>query len=556
MKKRITCITLALLMLMSILSGCAGTTADQQPPASPAGSEPAPASSEPAGQTDETPEAVAKVSYPLFDSLHEFTFLVSFPPQITAVTEVADIVAYKQAENATNVRLNATVCIPETMTEKFNIMAGSGTLPDIVSGGVRMYTKGADAAVNDELFVDLLPYMEEFAPNYFAFYESDELFKKNATSDSGYVPTFRAKSITNFDGGLIRADWLENLNLEIPETYDELHNVLLAFKNEYGCKNAIGVPPTLFSNDGFLCGGFGFNAGGFGEGTNDTPYTVIDGKVQATILMDGFKEYLVMLNTWYNEGLFDDSFLSLTGFGQIYDNWIFTNDCGFWSGNADALGANYAARSEDPNFKVAAVREVTKTPGEMIHVGMNYAEDNQDTWCVAANCKEIEKCISYIDWFYSPEGSMICNWGLQGEAFDYDAGGNPYFTELITNNESLPVFAAKGVYTSFEVPYVMDMRKVTAIYTEQVQIDSFEYWGSNRDRDYVYYGTLNETESEEYSTLMGDIATLANEQYMKFVMNQASFETDWDAFITQLEALGIDRCIQLKQDAYDRYVAR
>lgn len=556
MKKRIISIVLALFMILSVLTGCSGQPAT--PEQSPSDSQPAASNSTTPQQPEEAPpeSPVSNVQYPLFDSLHVFTYLVSFPPQITAVSEVTDIVAYKEAELATNCKLDAIVCIPETMMEKFSIMAGSGTLPDIVSGGVRMYSKGADAAVNDELFVDLLPYMEEYAPNYFAYYQSDDLFKKNATTDSGYVPTFRANSITNYDGGLIRADWLDNLKLEIPQTYDELFNVLKAFKSEYGCKNAIGVPPTLFSNTGFLSGGYGIGTNGFGENSNDTPFTVIDGKVHATVLMDGFKEYLQMLNEWYNEGLFDDSFLSLTGFGQIYDNWIFTDDCGYWSGNADALGSSYTARSEDPNFRVAAVKEVTKTAGENIHVGMNYSEENQDTWCVAANCSEIEKCISYIDWFYSKEGSMVCNWGIEDEAFTYDENGNPHFTELITNNENLPVFAAKGIYTSFEIPYVMDMRKVTAIYSEPAPIDSFEYWTSNRDRDYVYYGTLNETESEEYSNLMSDVATFINEQYMKFVMNQASFDQDWDSFISQLDTLGIDRCVQLKQDAYDRYIAR
>lgn len=404
MKKRIICIVLTALTLLSVLAGCGGQGAVSPAPSAEAES---PASQTPATEntaipqesSEPVPQSASPVKYPLFDSVHEFTYLVSFPPQITAVTEIPDIVAYKEAEKATNCRVDAIVCTPETMAEKFSIMVAGGTLSDIVSGGVRMYTKGSDAAVDDELFVDLLPYMPEYAPNYYAYYQSNLMFKKNATTDSGYVPTFMANSIPNFEGGLIRADWLDNLNLKIPETYDELHDVLVAFKTEYGCKNAIGMPPVLFSNQGFVSGGFGFVSTGFGEGTNDMPYTVIDGKVEASVLMDGFKEYLQMLNLWYNDGLFDDSFLSLSGFGQIYDNWVFTNDCGYWSGNADALGKSYTARSEDPDFSVAAVKEVTKTSGENIHVGMNYAEDTQDTWCISTSCKDIEKCISYVDWF-------------------------------------------------------------------------------------------------------------------------------------------------------------
>ena len=31
---------------------------------------------------------------------------------------------------------------------------------------------------------------------------------------------------------------------------------------------------------------------------------------------------------------------------------------------------------------------------------------------------------------------------------------------------------------------------------------------------------------------------------------------EWDAFIAELESMGIDQCIELKQAAYDRYQAR
>lgn len=43
-------------------------------------------------------------------------------------------------------------------------------------------------------------------------------------------------------GAQIRKDWLDALNLPMPETYDDWENTLLAFKENYGCTNARCCP--------------------------------------------------------------------------------------------------------------------------------------------------------------------------------------------------------------------------------------------------------------------------------------------------------------------------
>ena len=43
---------------------------------------------------------------------------------------------------------------------------------------------------------------------------------------------------------MIRKDWLEALDLEVPQTYDDYKDVLLAFKNAYNCY----TPLALYSD--------------------------------------------------------------------------------------------------------------------------------------------------------------------------------------------------------------------------------------------------------------------------------------------------------------------
>lgn len=36
-------------------------------------------------------------------------------------------------------------------------------------------------------------------------------------------------------------------------------------------------------------------------------------------------------------------------------------------------------------------------------------------------------------------------------------------------------------------------------------------------------------------------------------MGEYNFDSDWDAFVEKIESMGIQDCIDIYQDAYDRY---
>jgi len=55
---------------------------------------------------------------------------------------------------------------------------------------------------------------------------------------------------------------------------------------------------------------------------------------------------------------------------------------------------------------------------------------------------------------------------------------------------------------------------------------------------------------------MTDIDTYTKECLIKFVKGEMNIETDWDAYVAQLEKLGLSEAVKLTQDAYDRYMAR
>ena len=83
-----------------------------------------------------------------------------------------------------------------------------------------------------------------------------------------------------------------------------------------------------------------------------------------------------------------------------------------------------------------------------------------------------------------------------------------------------------------------------------------QVWDQDK-ADYMIHSsvTLTTEENTEFYTHYTDIATLVDEFTVNYIMGTAS-EADYTTFIQNLETYGIQTCIQLKQQALDRYNQR
>ena len=51
-----------------------------------------------------------------------------------------------------------------------------------------------------------------------------------------------------------------------------------------------------------------------------------------------------------------------------------------------------------------------------------------------------------------------------------------------------------------------------------------------------------------------DLETLADERVLKFVVGDLNLESDWDAYVWDMETQGLNQCLETYQAAYDRYM--
>ena len=59
-------------------------------------------------------------------------------------------------------------------------------------------------------------------------------------------------------------------------------------------------------------------------------------------------------------------------------------------------------------------------------------------------------------------------------------------------------------------------------------------------------------EIDEYNDLRAQVNTYVNEAQARFIVGDLSIQTDWDRYVSELRAMGLDRLTELKQTAYDR----
>jgi len=62
-------------------------------------------------------------------------------------------------------------------------------------------------------------------------------------------------------------------------------------------------------------------------------------------------------------------------------------------------------------------------------------------------------------------------------------------------------------------------------------------------------------DAEEYASLISDISTYIAETGIRFITGELNLEGDFDTFQDTLKAMNIDRVLEIKQSAYDEYVA-
>lgn len=490
------------------------------------------------------------VSYPLFDDVTTFTLWTSNSPDLSEIiSDLNEYLVFSQLEQATNVRWDATLVSFFSSDEQFQLMVASQDYTDVVCRAIDSYTGGTDQAIEEEFLIDVSDLIDENMPNLLDWFDKYPELRKQMTTVEGNIggfPKFYQEPSDVNEGALIRLDWLEELGLESPKTYDDLHNVLTQFKEQ---KNA-SAPLVIPVNTGVQ--------GNLLYGYNIDNYYQVDGQVRFGPMQPEFKEYLTMMNQWYNEGLLSDSFLTSQAEVLMDFSTILSGDTGVWcgSGTQSITQLLSMAAESQPDMRITGMTNVTKD-GDTAHVGTESQILDSIMWSITTECSDPAVIARYVDYLYSDAGILLANYGVEGETFHY-VDGKPVLTELVTNNPDYSYNLALNIFTcdrQTPVPFIIDEQKARNDYSED-QSNAVAVWNEATDGLYnIPRQGVNMTtkEQEEYNSTYSDIDTYMDETISKFVVGDLSLD-QFDSFVQKLKDMGIEDCIAIEQTAYNRYL--
>ena len=524
-----------------------------------------------AGSAEEPPEeametgpkyVLEEVDLPLFEETREYTLWIMLPFFMNGlITDMAeDVNTLRLLQENCNAKFHVTTVGDQVVDEQFNLMVASGDYTDIIADGLSHYAKGYDAAITDDIIIDLYDLAEEYAPNYMYYLSSDPELWAAMITDNGCLPTaatiYKEKGAEN--GGLIVRDaWLRELGLDLPNTYDAFHDYVQTTISEYGAHGiSIGNPMDACKADDVLFSyGYDFHAGG---------YNVIDGEVVYSYLNENYYDYLRMLADWYADGTIYMDFFN-SGMG-ITDQWFASGACG--ANSATAANIATIAAYADPSYpyEIAPVGGLKKNAGDQLHFSWTDTHSQikqRDTWAISTACEDPEGIMMMVNYLFSDAGVLMFNYGDEGHTFEYDENGEPRYTELVTNNPDLSYmdacFILVSAAASGHMPGILDLRPGYYYFgdKEWAVFDAFKTCDADGSYNLPAGVALNEQENEEYARISSDVTTFASSELMKYLMGQQPLTEDaFAAFQQSLRDMGAERMEELYQGAYERYLAR
>jgi len=575
MKYRILALALALVMVAGLMSACGAPAAESAaaPSTSETGSaaqsaeapaeEPAaeaPAAEGPAAEASaEEPEPVPEVEYPLTTEDVTFELWYPFPGDLSDIMEEylgqGKNSVLARAKEITGVDLSFILQSVNAATDNFNLMVASGDYPDLIFNPSSYYTGGMDKAVADEVFLDLTDMVPELAPNYYRLINQDETtLTACKTAEGRFVEIMRleAEYAKPSTGLVIRQDWLDDLGLDTPVTLDDMHDVLTAFKDEKGAVEPLGMTYTGILDGDEIASAFDAY-GTYSAFMGAYPICLRDGKVAFGWKEDEMRDYLELISQWYAEGLLGkDFYIDNTGHGIHYSKTT-TDMVGVFLNDYFQLDL-LEQFMQDPEARLVGIPAPVKEAGQTLHFGSSQSLTSGFSWAITTDCSDPDLALQYADFYFTEEGSRMCNYGIEGEGMEFDAEGNPTYTELVYNNPDHSMRETQVMYTLTVGPFVEVESRGDISYSENA-IACRDIWGSNCDDLYTMPSvSLTADQSSEMADIMGDLMTYASGKIIEFIIGDDSLD-NWDAFVSELEDFRVNRVIEIYQEAYDASIA-
>ncbi len=587
MKKTLALI-LALVLVVAMFAGC-GPANDDTPNAGNdtpvtsapddggegAGSDDQPATEEPPVE-DDGPYNFAKGKFEFnADGYADANFTYDLPlsttdevfqywttcwtPQYIPEGGLKELETLKHIEDVTGVHIEYEAVSSEQRSTNFSVLLAADDLRDIMDQAPFFYTGDSYSMIDDGWFVNFYDY-REYMPNYlYELYARNDIdVLKYGRLDDTTWPAMYGLVVEPMAaiGYMLRQDWLDDLDLGAAidvKTLDQWHDVLTRFKSEGLCDWPLAIYKTVD-----ICSAFSMFDTSVSVSDAGMPATkVIDGKIHYSLTTQDDLDAVTLLNQWYTEGLIDPNYSTYTD-NTAMSNPITTDVLGCVAFTPSEVGA-WEASGVDPDTKWMPTPYVKKSEDQILKYGHKQGHFHAGCASISAKCENIPLVCTWLDWKWSPEGYEIDNWGLEGLTYTVNENGDKQLTEFVTNHpDGLGAAWVMVLYTNdgLRQPCLNGHLKMYAYPGGEIFLEMFNAWkvpDYSGEYDIPTGIRYTSEQTEELNTYSNDIATYIAENWFAFLDGSKPL-TEWDSYVADIEALGLNECIAVVQEAYNTYM--
>jgi len=515
----------------------------------------------------------------------------------TPVANAEDLWFIQHLQEKFNIKLDITQVTDEALSQQIALMFNTGYLPDLVWSRLKnndcmLYgvEQGLILAWNDYL-------NEEDMPNaYKAMQDYPEAFAASTAPDGKLysLPYIKGSVFDNNTGaftGTIRVyvnqKWLDACGLEVPQTLDELLDTLRAFKEEDPMGVGEALIPCIDNQSKFkdlIWNALGFYgaSGGQKYGTN---FAIKNKEVVLPCYTQEAKVFLEFMKTLYTEGLISEDYFTLD---QTTNHGLMAQGvCGLFG------DSTLSALSDEQKFDWVAVAPLGSDYSDMRVASTNFGY-SIGTYA-AANSANTDLIVAITDYLYSDLGATLYSSGPMtgGDYSDfghdrwyYDEETKVMTTDTVKNgtyidlsNGVCPYYYISGRFDNVnsyryellglecDIPSGTITDKITGktvecLYTKKLDpTNANDYWRYTQSEacaDYCTFVCLPSTylaadQQAVVTDIQVQVQNYVNEQSAKFITGARSLD-EFDAYLDELKAMGIEDYIDVYKDAYSSYM--
>lgn len=442
-------------------------------------------------------------------------------------------------------------------------------LPDVLIGFSGLGSRTVTQYGEDGYFLELTDLIEKYADTYKKQYEGlskkvQSLVKRKITdTDTGNIygmPKVGQIIVDSIQSlTFINQKWLDAVGMKAPTTTDELQAVLKAFasKDPNGNGKADEIP--MLGDDRLM--DYLINAFIYYEESH--PYNVADdGSIYAPYVADEFRQALIYMNKLAKEGLYSDLSFTVTSnveFKNLYTPTTGTSVVGIIVGHPSTK-TNTNSAVLDEYVALAPLSDATGKGGYMV-----VSEDivTLDGF-ITKDCENPALAMTFLDFFYEDDTVTHARHGEKGVDWNEGSGKDIYGNDVkvvVVNGQAF-----------FEGTKTWG-RNVLSIQTPMNYNNCAQAVSEGETRVATLLGPLydftknypikeNTVRSLEYTDAEEGVREQYESVLLNYVKEQAklfvtgtinpSSDADWNAYVKQVNEIGLDKMLEIQQSAYDR----